>query len=113
MPLDRIGKSQHLGFGGANGKDTTVAILIYEASAGSRSYSFDDTLRLYGSFSPAQLTLQLDQQTGQYVLRENWGSVVKVEAGKKVFFNSKPPQQWANQGMNEPTRACRDFSPYR
>lgn len=69
--LEQSGATQNFGFGGTAGTDTTVAVLIYPAEKGGKSYQFDDTLRLYGSFVPARLSLRYDQNTGQYIIRED------------------------------------------
>lgn len=72
--LEKSGDTRNFGFGGTDEKDTTVAVLIYPAEKGSKSYQFNDTLRLYGRFVPERFSLQYIQNTGQYMLRE--GSVL-------------------------------------
>lgn len=68
--LQVVTENQNLGFAGA-GADTTVAVLLYRGETGSRSYRFDDTLRLYGPFEPARLRLQEEETSGRYTLRED------------------------------------------
>jgi hypothetical protein len=63
--------SRGLGLGGPSDKDTAVAVLIYPAPKGPRTYRFDDTLRLYGAFVPARLALRFQQETARYSLRED------------------------------------------
>jgi hypothetical protein len=70
IPLTRTRGSEELGFGGGDKPDTTITILIYKTGKRDRAYQFDDTLRLYGTFSLKQLSLQLDQKTGNYTLME-------------------------------------------
>jgi hypothetical protein len=54
-----------IGFSGTQ-TDSTITILMYPAQ--SAAYRFDDTLRLYGSFEPSQLSLQYNQAEEQYTL---------------------------------------------
>jgi hypothetical protein len=68
IPFARTRESGELGFGEGDKQDTTITILIYKTEKRDRSYQFDDTLRLYGTFSHNQLILSLDQKTGQYTL---------------------------------------------
>jgi uncharacterized coiled-coil protein SlyX len=56
-----------MGFSGTKA-DSTTPILLYPAIATSPAYQFDDTLRLYGTFTPSQLALQYHPSTEQYTL---------------------------------------------
>jgi hypothetical protein len=62
-----MGENPKMGISGVH-RDSTVAILLYPATSTSPAYQFDDTLRLYGTFTPDHLTLQYDQAKEQYTL---------------------------------------------
>lgn len=71
VPLEGPEGTQNFGFGGARGKDTALAVLIYAGAPEVRYYRFDDTLRLYGAFAAGRLALRFDPKSAQYTLRED------------------------------------------